>query len=411
MTNAANTAHTAPDRVSTAIEACSGKFGLGIVSLTNFSDLQDQQTSTSSRDISETFQQRIASVLRPSDQMLVLADDTVCVVIDELIDSNHLHLAGIKIVRVFETPMEATGTSAVMAVHCGLVYAGRYTRASRTAAELYQLAEEACFTSIVSKKSFEIVNATDDQPMDSDWLLNQRVQAAMENHHISYDYQPKIDLSSGDLVGGEALIRWRDNGRIIPPDEYLVTLTDEVLWKVTIYGYRRVLREILDHEIKVPISYNIDPSSLAQPDFLDFMRRETKLWGVPATQIILEITETNELLDLTRSKALLESIRASGFRISLDDFGTGHSNMQRISALPLDEIKLDRGLCSNVLHDADARQITQSIVNLARTLKILTVAEGIEDAETMALLAEIGCDMGQGFYLGAPTSVEDFASL
>ena len=397
--------------MSAAISACSGKLAMCIISLTNLTELDERNGPGGNLRIVEIFHQRIASVLRPTDQMIVISEDTVCVIIDNLIDSNHLHLAGIKFVRVFETPTDSTDESNMMAVHCGLVYAGRQTRASRSAAEYYQLAEEACFTAIVAKKSFEIVNATDDQPMDSDWLLNQRVQAAMENHHISYDYQPKIDLKSGDLVGGEALIRWRDNGRIIPPDEYLVTLTDEVLWKVTVYGYRRVLREILDYEIKVPISFNIDPSSLSQPDFLEFMRRETKLWGVPASQIMLEITETKELMDLTRSKALLDSIRASGFRISLDDFGTGHANMHRISALPLDEIKLDRGLCSNILHDADARHITQSIVKLARSLGTPIVAEGIEDAETMEALKDIGCDLGQGFYLGAPTSIDDFAAL
>jgi EAL domain-containing protein (putative c-di-GMP-specific phosphodiesterase class I)/GGDEF domain-containing protein len=401
----------APDRLSAAVESCTGKFAVGIIALTNLGTLQERYGDDGNKLIAEVFRQRIATLFRPDDDMIVIADDSVCILIDDLLDSNHLHLAGLKIDRIFDLPADTAGQPISMTVQSGLVYAGRRTRLSKTPAELYQLAEDACCAAVVASKPFEIVNATDDQRIDNDWLLNQRLQAAMENHHISFDYQPKINLISGDLAGGEALIRWRDNGRIIPPDEYLAALSDDLLWQLTIYGYRRVLREILDHEIAVPVSFNIDPSSLAQKDFLDFMRRETTLWGVPPEQIMLEITESKEFFDLSQSRSLLESIRSSGFRISLDDFGTGHSNMQRIRELPLDEIKLDRSLCGNVLENEDARQITQSVANLASALKIPTCAEGIEDASTMAMLKELGCTLGQGFFLGAPTSVEVFADL
>ena len=408
--NSGNTPY-APDRLSAAVESCTGKFAIGIIALTNLGTLQERFGDDGNKLIAEEFRRRIATLLRPEDDMIVIADDSVCIVIDDLLDSNHLHLAGLKIARIFELPSDTAGQAISMTVQSGLVYAGRRTRLSKTAAELYQLAEDACCAAVVGSKPFEIVNATDDQPLDNDWLLNQRLQAAMDNHQISYDYQPKMDLITGDLVGGEALIRWRDNGRIIPPDEYLAALSDDLLWQLTIYGYRRVLREILDHDIAVPVSYNIDPSSLAQADFLDFIRRETTLWGVPPEQIMLEITESKELFDLSQSKALLQSIRNSGFRISLDDFGSGHSNMGRIRELPLDEIKLDRSLCSNVLTNEDARHITQSVATLATALNIPTVAEGIEDAPTMAMLKELGCNLGQGFFLGAPTSVDVFASL
>ena len=233
----------------------------------------------------------------------------------------------------------------------------------------------------------------------------------MENHHITFDYQPKVDLDNGDLTGGEALMRWRDNGAIIPPEEYLAALNDETLWQLTVYGYRRVLREILDYNISVPVAFNIDTASLAQPDFLEFMTRETNLWGVPTSQIIFEITENKELYDLHESKALLAAIRAQGFKVSLDDFGNAQSNMHRIRELPLDEIKLDRSLCGSIVESDDASRICRTLIELANTLGTSCVAEGIEDAHTMQVLQEFGCHTGQGFYLGAPMSVEDFAKI
>ena len=335
----------------------------------------------------------------------------MCIVLDNLIDENHLQLAGLKLERIFEQACEAAGQIIDMKVRSGLVYVGRRTRLSKTAGELYQSAEDTCLNAVFTNVPFDLVTASLDAPLDHHWHLNQRIRAAMENHDITFDYQPKVWLKDGELAGGEALIRWRDNGLIIPPDEYIAALNDDLLWELTIYGYRRVLREILDFKITVPVAINIDPSSLTQPDFLDFLKRETSLWGVPPTQIVFEITESNELFDLNASKSLLDKIRTAGFRVSLDDFGTEHSNMLRIRELPLDEIKIDRSLCGTILENEDSHQITLSVISIANALGVPTVAEGIEDADTHDLLRDMGCQIGQGFHLGRPMSIENFAKL
>lgn len=401
----------ATDAVSAAVNQCSGKFALGIIALTNFSMLQDGFAEADKPLVADAFRLHLSSILRPGDDLVLLSDDMACVVLDDLMDSNHLHLAALKIQRLFEDPIEVADQALEFSVCAGLVYAGRRTRMTKSATDLYQMAENACSSTLLTSKPFTIVNAAEDQPMDGDWQLNQRIHAAMDNHHITFDYQPKVNLESGELAGGEALIRWRDNGEVIPPDDYLAALSDDTLWQLTVYGYRRALREIIDHNIMVPVAFNIDPASLSQPDFLEFMTRETNLWGVPTNQIIFEITENRELYDLEGSKTLLQAIRQQGFKVSLDDFGAGHSNMHRIRELPLDEIKLDRSLCSRVFEDEDAGRICRSIIELAKTLDMTCVAEGIEDAQIMQILTDFGCAVGQGFYLGAPMSVTDFVKL
>ena len=122
------------------MESCSGKFAIGIIALTNLASLQERYGDDGNLLIAETFRQRIANMLRPEDDMIVISDDSVCIVIDDLIDSNHLHLAGLKITRVFDIPAEAAGQSIDMTIRSGLVYAGRRTRLSKTPGELYQLA-------------------------------------------------------------------------------------------------------------------------------------------------------------------------------------------------------------------------------------------------------------------------------
>ena len=400
-----------PDRLTDSIASRSGKFAVGIIALTNLAELGDRFGKDGEILIAESFRSRLTALLRPDDDLIVIAKDSVCIVLDNLIDAHHLELAGLKITRLFETPFEIAGQMPQLSIRAGLVYAGRRTRLSRTANDLYQQAESTCMTAIFENKSFAIASTDNIAPVDHDWQLSQRIKTAMDNHHISFDYQPKFDLKTLSISGGEALIRWRDDGRIIPPDEYLAALSDEMLWELTIYGYRRVLREIVEHELTVPISFNIDPSSLTQSDFLDFIRRETHLWGVDPKQIMLEITENKELFDLEASKSLLQDIRQQGFKISLDDFGSDHSNMLRIRELPLDEIKIDRSLCGNVLNDDDARQISQTVISLANALNIPCIAEGIEDEETLDVLRELECGYGQGFHLGLPMNIEKFACL
>ncbi len=400
-----------PDRLTESVRARSGKFAIAIVALTNLGELGDRFGEDGEILIAEAFRSLLTTLLRPEDDLIAIAKDSVCIVLDNLIDANHLELAGIKIGRLFDKPIDIAGQGAELCVRAGLVYAGRRTRLSRTANELYQQAENTCLDAIFENKTFAIATTEEMAPVDHDWQLSQRVRTAMDHHHISFDYQPKFDLKTNQVSGGEALIRWRDGGRIIPPDEYLASLSDEMLWQLTIYGYRRVLREINDYHLTVPIAFNIDPSSLLHQDFLDFIGRETRLWGIEPEQITLEITENKELFDMEKSKALLQEIRNQGFKVSLDDFGSDHSNMLRIRELPLDEIKIDRSLCGNILTDDDARQITQTVINLAQALNIPCIAEGIEDEETLDALRELNCDYGQGFHLGLPMSVDSFAKL
>ncbi|XOV85619.1 MAG: EAL domain-containing protein [bacterium] len=405
------TEQEAPDRLTQSIASRAGKFAVGIIALTNLAELGERFGEDGEILIAEAFRARLTALLRPDDDLIVIAKDSVCIVLDNLIDAHHLELAGLKITRLFEMPFEIAGQMPQLSIRAGLVYAGRRTRLTRTADELYQQAESTCMSAIFENKAFVIASTEHIAPVDHDWQLSQRIKTAMDNHHISFDYQPKFDLKSMSVSGGEALIRWRDNGRIIPPDEYLAALSDDMLWELTIYGYRRVLREIIEYDLCVPVSFNIDPSSLTQADFIDFIRRETHLWGVDPAQIMLEITENKELFDLQASRSLLQDIRQLGFKISLDDFGSDHSNMLRIRELPLDEIKIDRSLCGNVLEDDDARQISQTVIALANALNIPCIAEGIEDQATLDILRELDCGYGQGFHLGLPVSIRDFAEL
>ena len=126
---------------------------------------------------------------------------------------------------------------------------------------------------------------------------------------------------------------------------------------------------------------------------------------------MLEVTETGVIQNSVEAFALLQKIRDFGIKVSIDDFGTGHSSFQRFRDLPADEIKLDRCFLSNIVKDKANQNITQTLIELCHRFSKTVVAEGIEDSATMAYLINSGCDIGQGFYLGAPMSKDRFRLL
>ncbi|NOX50930.1 MAG: EAL domain-containing protein [Gammaproteobacteria bacterium] len=399
------------DKLSHALSACTDKYALAMVHLSNLDELSALCGISNKEKIIEIFSTSASSILRPQDSLVVICEERLALIMDNLLDKNHAELAGLKLQRIFERNGLLDTHSIKLDVHCGIVYAGRNVQQRPDVDELYQQAETALDTAVANHESFTILTLEDEQVVDNHWQLNLRVKDAMQAHNISMDYQPKVYMHNGELAGAEALVRWRDNGVIIPPNDYITALSDDVLWDLTIYCYRRVLREIVDFELTVPISVNIDPSSLAQDDFIEFIKRETNLWGVEPSQIILELTETRTLFDADDARERLIAISNLGFKISIDDFGSGHSNYERIRDLPVDEIKIDRSFCGNLIDNPDNTMLTRSIIDIAQALKAQTVAEGIEDAATLDLLREWGCDIGQGFYLGAPVSIEKFAAL
>lgn len=400
------------DLLEAALGSCRGKRAMAFISVANLKDLQNSHGAGIRESLMNNFHRLLNVLLRPQDSLIELADDKVALVLDDLIDVHHLQLAGMKLARIFESPVEVDDLSLKLQVFGGFLYIARPTAApdltnliARTDAAL----SEAQLKHPTDK--FFVATLDDEAEVENHWQIGMRLREAMDAHHIYMDYQPKIDLSNGALAGAEALVRWRHKGAVMPPGEYLPALQSDLMWELTVYCFRRVLRDILDYQIEVPVAINFDPVTISEPDLIPLLTRETSLWGVEPQQLIIEITEVGELLDVEHARTTLTKVHDLGFRISIDDFGAGHSNMDRLRGLPLDELKIDRSFSGNIVDDSQNQAITRSVIDLARSLGAVTVAEGIEDAQTLELLAAWGCNLGQGFYLSAPLPIEALQKL
>ena len=238
---------------------------------------------------------------------------------------------------------------------------------------------------------------------------------AIINDALFLTFQPKIDMATGRVASAEALVRWRDPHRgMIFPDEFIALaersgliqpLTDKVL--------ELAIREAAGWKAKgwdIAVAVNLSAASLVDLEFPAKVSDILARFGLPASQLILEVTETTAMTDAEKTLDILTRLRIKGISISLDDFGTGYSSLVELHRMPFSELKIDRSFVMAATEDNDARIITIAILGLAKALDLKVVAEGVETAEHWALLKDNNCDLAQGYYMAKPLTGEDFAA-
>jgi EAL domain-containing protein (putative c-di-GMP-specific phosphodiesterase class I)/FixJ family two-component response regulator len=224
--------------------------------------------------------------------------------------------------------------------------------------------------------------------------------------HVAY--QPKVRCGSGQLAGFEALARWTHPVLGPVPPVLFIPLAERhgLVDRLTDRVLEQSLRWYAAHtpHSGIGLSVNISPLTLGDARFVARVVDLCRDSGVPAGSLILELTESSRPDDHTMSLRLLTRLRMQGFQLSLDDFGTGYSSMSRLARLPFSEIKIDRSFVSSALTSEDSSTLVRAVVDLGRNLGLTTVAEGVEDAETMQLLDDVGADLAQGFHVARPLS-------
>ncbi|HUX82962.1 MAG TPA: EAL domain-containing protein [Halothiobacillus sp.] len=233
-------------------------------------------------------------------------------------------------------------------------------------------------------------------------LVNQ-LHKAIEQRSFRLEYQPVVELSSGEMIGCEALIRLRgDNGEPISPAEFIPVAEDSGLiiaigdWVME--EACRQLRLWQDQGITLQLAVNLSARQLWQQDVLEKLVEVINRTGVDRSALEMEVTETAIIQDPTRMEATLKHFADEGLRVSLDDFGTGYSSLNRLKKLPIDKIKIDQSFVFGIPQDKDDIAIVTAIIQLSRSLGLPTLAEGVETAEQYRFLREMGCQYGQGFY-------------
>lgn len=240
------------------------------------------------------------------------------------------------------------------------------------------------------------------------------IKQAIANQELVNFYQPQVAVATGAVIGVESLVRWRRGGEgIVGPGRFIgVAESQGLIEEVTRYVLREALtqsRVWQDQGLKLFVSVNVTMDDLAQLDFPEFLAFEAGRAGVAPPTVVLEVTERRLMMDPMAVFDVLTRLRLKGFRLSIDDFGTGHSSLAQLRDIAFDELKVDLSFVHGAANDPKLRAIVEGCRGIAQQLGMTVVAEGVEDREDWEFIRQARCDLAQGYYIAKPMPAEQFA--
>jgi diguanylate cyclase (GGDEF)-like protein/PAS domain S-box-containing protein len=244
--------------------------------------------------------------------------------------------------------------------------------------------------------------------------LENQLRQALEKGEFVLHYQPKVSLANGKLTSAEALIRWNDpRTGLVPPGRFIPVLEEiGLIYEVGRWALHKAIEDYLRWRdaglAAVPIAVNVSPLQLRHRNFIAEIKGAIGIDAHAAAGLELEITESLIMEDVKHSIASLQAIRAMGVSIAIDDFGTGFSSLSYLSKLPVDTLKIDRSFVNDMTTAPEGLALVSTIINLARSLKLKVVAEGVETEEQSRLLRLLSCDEMQGYLFSKPVPIEIF---
>jgi predicted signal transduction protein with EAL and GGDEF domain/CheY-like chemotaxis protein len=242
--------------------------------------------------------------------------------------------------------------------------------------------------------------------------LESALHKAIERNELVLHYQPKVDVRGARMVGAEALMRWRRNGVLVPPGDF-IPLAEEtgLITPLSEWAIREAARQARiwqdNFGFADSIAVNLPNRLFERTDLVEYIHNAVTTYGVPHHAIELEITETGLMKDLQNVIPSLHRLNEIGVEISIDDFGTGYSSLSYLTTLPISELKIDRSFIRDLGMTPQSSAVVTAIIALARSLNLRVVAEGVENLRQMEVLHRLGCGIMQGFLFSKPQPPED----
>ncbi|MEV4596259.1 EAL domain-containing protein [Amycolatopsis sp. NPDC049253] len=279
----------------------------------------------------------------------------------------------------------------------------------RSAEDLLRDADVAMYQAkALGRGRFEFFDVALRERMQRRLRMEQDLRDAVHSGQLWPAYQPVVDLHTGEMVGVEALLRWTHPGHgAISPAEFIPLAEEsELINEIGKFVLRDTTREVaslrasrgLDLSLKV----NLSVRQLEDPQLLPAVRDALATTGLPPSALCLEVTESALMRDEVAAGEVLAALRSLGVLLAIDDFGTGYSSLAQLRRMTLDTLKIDRSFITGIADSRDAAAIVASIIAMAHAVGLTVVAEGVETAEELALLRQLGCDQAQGYHLGRP---------
>lgn len=394
-----------------------GSVGVGVVSLYAQPDAALYRLPLEHmRRFERAMEREIRARLRAQDSLFAIDGKEWLIVLPNLSSAAVLTLAMLKFEQAFnEAPLEIDGIMLHMRVVCGAAISPEH---GKDAFHLLQSARIAGLVAGRGDTGSQIYNPAMEQISPSLASLERDLRAAFAGgRELELHLQPKVHVPSGECRSAEALLRWRNSaGQWVPPP-VVVSLIDRLGLRHRFNRWlfqcaAQILHGLRMEGLEVDVSINISATDLYDVEVPELIGQALATWSVAPERLCLEITETSMIDDGPGDSvsAVLGRLRALGLSLSIDDFGTGFSGMSRLKRLAVQEVKIDRSFVIDLLRSPRDREIAASIIDLSHRLGVEVTAEGVEDEQTAALLAEMECDYIQGFLYSKALPLADFVA-
>jgi len=406
-----------------------GAVAILFVDLDDFKLANDTLGHQAGDDILRQVGNRLTDLLRASDIVARPGGDEFIIVTSSLFDriesaaaqagqrddySAEAATVAQRIVDVIKKPFEVDGKQVYLGASVGISVCPTDSRDSH---ELLRFADSAMYRAKeLGKGGFQFYSRELSKRQQGRMDLATRLHKALENHEFVLHYQPVVELESGRIVGVEALIRWREaTGTLVPPGDFLPVAEDMgLIIPIGDWVLREACQQIRrwhDDGVDLYAAVNLSVRQLWHGDIVGRVMEELRNAGISRSTLQLEVTESAMTVDPVRMEAALRQFDEQGIRIALDDFGTGYSSLDRLKHLPIETLKVDKSFVDGVTSDEDDAAIVTATIQMARSLGLRSLAEGIETVEQWQWLREAGCELGQGYYFSKAVAAAEIAAI
>jgi len=380
---------------------------LGLVELTDIDELRDSYGADSFKELRETFRARLNSWTRSNDECRELDNNRYCVILEGMNSRAELELATAKLSRIFEEPHRIFNQWVSMDVSAGFV------SLKSTDPNIDQAISRAGKALRLAKKSnrfFEVYNSENDDDAVDERTLLAKLEAAVELGEFELYFQPKLHAGYRTVLGAEALMRWHTKeGKVVLPDGFIeIAERHKVIKPMTWWAIKSAVSRVSHWPEEMSISVNVTPNLLLEDEILTVVQDALEIHMVKPERLTLEVLESVMVDNQELMLKQLARLRMLGVRISIDDFGTGFSSLTYFRDLPADEIKIDKSFVMPMLSSERDHAIVKSVIDLAHNFSLKVVAEGVENKMIAQRLAELNCDILQGFVFDKPLRAAEF---
>ena len=383
------------------------------VDLDRFKRINDSLGHAAGDDVLREIARRLRSVLRPEDTIARFGGDEFTIMCESV--GGVLEAVGVadRLQRPLRQPLRAGGAELRLSASIGVALAepGDGVDGERLIgdadAAMYRAKERGgarteLFDTVMRDRAVEAL------------AIEQELQRAIEQGELRVYYQPAVDLSSGTMVGAEALVRWQHPERgLLTPDKFLDVAEETGLivplgaWVIEEACRALAAWRARPESASMRLSVNLGARELTHPDAVTTVLGAVRRSGVDPGALTLEVTESTAMADGDTGFRALRDLSGEGLHVAIDDFGTGYSSLDQLHRMPVDVVKVDRSFVQRMSDDPTSRELVAAVIGMGRALNLLVVAEGVETAEHASALREMGCSFGQGFLYAQPLPADE----